>query len=522
MAEAVWKGSLRLSLVSCPIHLSAATSDSKRIKLGLLSERTGNPVREQFVDAKTGDVVAIEALVKGYEFESSRYVTVTDEELKKLGRAVHNIIDLEHFVPRDQIDRLYFDTAYFIHPEGRLAADTVHALYLAMQRNGRAALGHIRIGESERPAMIEPYRGGLMMSTLRTEDELVPVHFPAWADSEIPTEMIEIAEAIITRRATEFDAKALRDRVQDDLRQLIDEKIKGAPSAPRDEPPPPPPPEPPPPVVAAPEPDPEPPPPVVAAPEPDPEPPPPEPPAPEPPPLPEPVVAAPPPEPAPPPPPELAPPPAPEPTPLPAQPVLALVETPPSEPAPAPPPEPPPPLPEPVVASPPPEPAPPPPPPEPTPPPAEPASEAVVSAHDIGTEILLHIMGLGDRRYVEPGWAGNPGSRRQIEALSIRPRDGLTPSAIEFRVFAQEGRATAWVSNGNYAGTRGRNLPLTGFAVRPSSELGERLEIAYEGSFFEGGVVGPKRNGELCVSPVADDPLEAVRVTIIDQGEGAE
>jgi len=138
---------------------------------------------------------------------------------------------------------------------------------------------------------------------------------------------------------------------------------------------------------------------------------------------------------------------------------------------------------------------------------------------DVGTEILLHIMGLGDRRYVEPGWAGNPGSKRQIEALSIRPREGLAASAVEFRVFAQEGRATAWVSNGNYAGTRGRNLPLTGFAVRPSGEAGERLEIEYEGSFFEGGVVGPKRNGELCVSPVADDPLEAVRVTIVDRGD---
>ena len=72
MAEAVWKGSLRLSLVSCPVYLSATTSDSKRIKLGLLSERTGNPVREQFVDARTGDVVAIEALVKGFEFETTR------------------------------------------------------------------------------------------------------------------------------------------------------------------------------------------------------------------------------------------------------------------------------------------------------------------------------------------------------------------------------------------------------------------------------------------------------------------
>src|ERR1700733_12750497 len=102
MVEAVWNGFLRLSLVSCPIRLTSATSDSKRIKLDLLSARTGNPVTEQFVDAKTGDVVAKEALVKGYEFAASRYVTVTDDELAKLGGIAGNLIELEQFVPRDQ------------------------------------------------------------------------------------------------------------------------------------------------------------------------------------------------------------------------------------------------------------------------------------------------------------------------------------------------------------------------------------------------------------------------------------
>src|SRR5579862_4922520 len=168
MAEAVWNGSLRLSLVSCPIYLSAATSDAKRIKLELLSARTGNPVTEQFVDAKTGDVVAPDALVKGYQFEQSRYVTVSDEEVGKLGSGVGNIIDLEQFMPRQQIDNLHIADVYYIHPDGQLAADTLHALRLAMQRGGRSALGHVRIGQSEQPALIEPSRGGLMMSTLRT------------------------------------------------------------------------------------------------------------------------------------------------------------------------------------------------------------------------------------------------------------------------------------------------------------------------------------------------------------------
>ena len=521
MAEAVWNGSLRLSLVSCPIYLTAATSDAKRIKLASLSARTGNPVTEQFVDAKTGDVVTTEALVKGYEFEKSRYVTVSDDELRKLGGMMGNIVDLEQFVPRDQVERLYIDDSCYIHPDGALASDTLHALRLAMQKCGRAGLGHIRMGDSERPALVEPYRGGLMISTLRTLDELSATGFEERADGDISADMVEIAETIIARRAADFDAAQLRDRFQDGLRALVDQKTKGLPPPPAPPPPPieehrprlvpvpeaataVPPPEPPSPprapepaaVVPEPPPSPEP----VSA-------------VPEPPPLPthEPITAA----------------PAPEPPPVPA-------------PAPVPPPEPtvaaaPPPAPEPPAA---PDPPPPPEPvvrvvvapsapePEPASPSApevdDPSPAPVAGPQDVGAEILLHIMGLGDRRYVEPGWAGNPGSRRQIEALSIRPRDGLAPSAIEFRVFAQEGRATAWVSNGNYAGTRGRNLPLTGFAVRPATDLGERLEIAYEGSFFQGGVVGPKRNGELCVSPIADDPLEAVRVTIIDQGEAAE
>jgi DNA end-binding protein Ku len=492
MAEAVWNGFLRLSLVSCPIRLSTATSDANRVKLDLLSARTGNAVAEQFVDAKTGDVVAKEALVKGYEFETSRYVTVADDELATLGSGAGNIIDLEQFVPRDQIDHLYIEAAYYLHPEGQLASDTVHALRLAMRRSGRVALGHVRIGDQERPALIEPHRAGLMMSTLHTQDELIVADFPDRPEDAIPAEMIEIAEAIIARRAADFDPGKLRDRYQDDLRELVEQKAKNAPPSPTEArrpaaaaPPPPPAPEPapppPPPVAAAP-----PPPPLAPEPSPVPEPLPP--PAPEPPP---PIVAAPPPPPE--------PPPAPEPPPPP--PVVAAAPPPPPptpEPPPPPAPEPPP-----VAAAPPPEPV-----------PETPAAEG---PQDVGAEILLHIMGLGDRRYVEPGWAGNPGSRRQIEALSVRPREGLAASAVEFRVFAQEGRATAWVSNGNYAGTRGRNLPLTGFAVRPAGEFGERLEIAYEGSFFEGGVVGPKRNGELCVSTVADDPLEAVRITITDR-----
>jgi non-homologous end joining protein Ku len=158
-----------------------------------------------------------------------------------------------------------------------------------------------------------------------------------------------------------------------------------------------------------------------------------------------------------------------------------------------------------------------------TPPPdieSEAAADAAIThplPREIGTEILLRIIDIGDRRFDGPGWAGMPGSGRRIEAISIRPRDELEPEAVEFRVFAAEGRATPWVGNGSYAGTSGRELALTGFAARPTPEIGERFDVVYEGWFAEGGAVGPLRNGESCVSPVPDDPIEALRVSLIER-----
>lgn len=475
MAQAMWNGFLRISLVSCPVSLSPVVVAGRRVQLDDVNARTGNPVTEQFVDAKTGNVVSPNAIAKGVRVNGGTYTVLSEDELKGIASRPANILDIEEFVPKGQIDRIYFDDVCYVHPDGDLAADTLHALSLALAGKDRVGLGRATLGGRERAVMIEPHGSGLRLSTLHSPDEIEPSEFAERSADLIPGEMVEVAETIIGRRSRDFQPTMLDDRADAKLRELLDHKTGAAPTPALEPPPPPPPPrvetapEPPPP----PEPEPEPPPPVAAAPDPEPSP---EPPAPEPPPRPV-LVAATPPAPEPHPDPAAPEPPAADPV---VQPGADAVAAPAVE--------------EPV---------------EPSPEPAGPK--------DLGAEVLLHIMGLGDRRYVETGWAGNPGSKRQIEALSIRPREELPASAVEFRVFAQEGRATAWVTNGNYAGTRGRGLPLTGFAVRPAPNLGEDLEIVYEGSFFEGGVVGPKRDGELCVSPIADDPLEAVRVSIVQR-----
>lgn len=134
---------------------------------------------------------------------------------------------------------------------------------------------------------------------------------------------------------------------------------------------------------------------------------------------------------------------------------------------------------------------------------------------EILCEIVLHVERLGDRRFPGEGWVGNRGKRLRIEAFSIRPVGTLLARDIEFRALGPKGRQTPWVTDAKLCGTRGQGLPLTGFAIRLAPNAAERFDVVYQGAFFESGIVGPSRNGELCTPPVPDDPLEAINVRII-------
>jgi hypothetical protein len=134
---------------------------------------------------------------------------------------------------------------------------------------------------------------------------------------------------------------------------------------------------------------------------------------------------------------------------------------------------------------------------------------------EISSEVVLHVEGLGDRRYPGEGWVGNRGRRLRVEAFSIRPAEPLAANDIEFKALGPDGRETPWVSDGKLCGTRGKGLPLTGFAIRPVPDVGTRFDVVYYGAFFESGVTGPCRNGELCLPRIADDPLEAISVKLI-------
>jgi DNA end-binding protein Ku len=227
MPRASWNGFLRLSLVSCPVSLVPATTEAKRVRFNQLNAKTGNRVQQQLIDSKTGEIVDRDQIVKGYEFDRGRYVTVTDDELKALQIESSKIIDLDRFVDRDDVDPVYLDTSYYVYPDGDLAAETFRVIGEAMGHKNKVGLGRVTISNRERQVLVEPRDAGLVMSTVRSADEVRPAEFGPPPKGEIDSDMVAIAESIIDRRSGQFDPSIFRDRYQDALHELVAEKTKG-------------------------------------------------------------------------------------------------------------------------------------------------------------------------------------------------------------------------------------------------------------------------------------------------------
>jgi DNA end-binding protein Ku len=143
------------------------------------------------------------------------------------------VIDLETFVPRGEIDAVYFDTPYYLYPDGPIAVEALRVIGVAMVEASVAGIGRLTLSRRERMVMVEPRGTGMTLFTLRAADEVRAAQFGS-AEGELDTEMVAIARAIIVRRASNFDPTAFRDRYEEALRALIETKMKGLPIKPRE------------------------------------------------------------------------------------------------------------------------------------------------------------------------------------------------------------------------------------------------------------------------------------------------
>jgi DNA end-binding protein Ku len=229
MPRANWKGYLRLSLVSCPVALFPATADGAKIRFHNLNKATGNRIKMQRVDAVTGDEVAYEDLVKGYEVAKGEYIVVAPEELDAIAVASTRMVDIESFVPREEIDELYNDRPYYIVPDGEVGQQAFAVIREAIKKTGMVALGHVVLSSREHVMAIETRGKGLMGILLRYPYEVrgADEYFSDIPDVDTPKDMVDIAAHIVKSKAGHFDPDDFDDRYETALTALIDKKRRG-------------------------------------------------------------------------------------------------------------------------------------------------------------------------------------------------------------------------------------------------------------------------------------------------------
>jgi DNA end-binding protein Ku len=166
-ARANWKGYLRLSLVSCPIALYPATSESEKVRFHQLHKQTGNRIRYLKVDADTGKEVDSDDIVKAYEVSKGKYIEITEEELEAVSVESNRTIDIDQFVPRKEIDDLYNVRPYYIAPEGKIGADAFVTIREAIAATDKVALARLVLTTREHVIALEPRGKGLMGTLLR-------------------------------------------------------------------------------------------------------------------------------------------------------------------------------------------------------------------------------------------------------------------------------------------------------------------------------------------------------------------
>jgi Ku protein len=227
--RAYWKGYLKLSLVTCPIGLYPASSQAEKTHFHQINRKTGNRLRQQMVDEETGKVVDKDDKGRGYEVSKGKYVEIEPDEIKAIQVESTHTLDIEKFVPVDEIDRRYFDRPYYIVPDGKAGEEAFAVIRDAMKDKDRVALARIVLTNREHVMAIEPMGKGLLGTILRYDYEVRDEKelFRGVPSPRIPKEMISLASHILDTKSGHFDPSQFKDEFESELRKLVKRKAAG-------------------------------------------------------------------------------------------------------------------------------------------------------------------------------------------------------------------------------------------------------------------------------------------------------
>jgi DNA end-binding protein Ku len=224
-----WKGYLKLSLVSCPIALYPGTSSTERVSFRQINKKTGNRLRQQLVDEVTREVVEGDNKGRGYEYAKNAYIPVDDDELDAIAVDSTHTIDIDSFVPRQQIDERYLDSPYYITPDGDVGQEAFAVIREAMRGKDMVGLGRVVLGKRERVMMLEALDKGLIGTTLRYPYEIreAKEYFGDIPDVKVAPDMLKLADHILKSKAIDFDPSQFVDHYEQALLEMLKRKQAG-------------------------------------------------------------------------------------------------------------------------------------------------------------------------------------------------------------------------------------------------------------------------------------------------------
>jgi DNA end-binding protein Ku len=227
--RAYWNGYLKLSLVSCPVQLFPAVSEREKITFHQINRKTGNRIKYCKLDAVTGKPVSDEDIVKGYEVGKGRYVEIADDELESAAIGSAHTIEIDQFVPRSEIDELYWKAPYYIAPDGEVGRQAFAVIREAIKKEGMVALGRVVFTTREHVIAIEPRGNGMLGVTLRYSYEIrrEEDYLGGLPGEKVPKDMLDLAVHIIETKAGHFEPEKLEDHYEAALKELIKKKQHG-------------------------------------------------------------------------------------------------------------------------------------------------------------------------------------------------------------------------------------------------------------------------------------------------------
>jgi DNA end-binding protein Ku len=228
-ARPIWRGHLRLALVTCPIALHTVHRASGDLHFHLINPNTGNRVRMVTLDAGTDEEVSRGDLVRGYEFEKDRYVILENEDFEKARIESSSVMTIDKFVSASDIAPIYFDTSYYVAPDGEAGQDVYAVLREAMTQSRKAALSRVVISRRERAVALFPMGPGMVVHTLHEKSDIADPKelFDPVADEKTDRDMVKLAMQLIERQTAPFEPSDMEDRYEARLREVIASKLKG-------------------------------------------------------------------------------------------------------------------------------------------------------------------------------------------------------------------------------------------------------------------------------------------------------